>query len=205
VAAAQPTKWTFWVNSLSHLRSHCPVRLFLEAKFRSAPCDLKMARNALGVIQDVNQNYASNDSSRTRRRFHYCYALFSTSGFTDDAQDFALAHQLSLVDLSGQSFAKLRATVGTAAQELRSTAIRHEDATFSINWLRGTLRALLGTDPLSDVTDDAIHTLQGGDLFAPTHEEILNIFAQDLRAHTEVEILLARFARRAVHPPARHH
>ena len=64
-----------------------PIRLFLEAKFYTTPCGLDVVRNALGVIQDVNQNYKTDaHSTRPRRRFQYCYALFSTSGFSKDAK-----------------------------------------------------------------------------------------------------------------------
>jgi hypothetical protein len=70
-----------------------PVRLFLEAKFLSDACGLGVIRNAFGVIQDVNQNYIADAGNfHPRRRFQYCYALFSTSGFTKVAQEFALAH-----------------------------------------------------------------------------------------------------------------
>src|SRR5258708_15522345 len=55
-----------------------PVRLFLEAKFYHGTCGLGVIRNAFGVIQDVNQNYVADAHiSGPRRRFQYCYALFS--------------------------------------------------------------------------------------------------------------------------------
>jgi hypothetical protein len=98
-----------------------PVRLFLEAKFVAGACGLGVIRNAFGVSQDVNQNYiADPENPHPRRRFQYCYALFSTSGFTKPAQEFALAHQISLVDLSGGSFANLRGAVSTTAHNLRA-------------------------------------------------------------------------------------
>ncbi|MFD7444014.1 hypothetical protein [Streptomyces sp. NPDC059909] len=81
-----------------------PIRLFLEAKFRDAPCVLRDVRQAHGLLRDVNENFAVGPSGRPRRRYQYSYALFSTSGFTKAAQEYALAHQISLVDLSGVSF-----------------------------------------------------------------------------------------------------
>ena len=89
-----------------------PIRLFVEAKWRAASkIGLADVRNAVGVLQDVNQNFSRrDDGGRTRlvRRFNYCYSLFSTSGFTAPAQEMALAHQVSLIDLSGTEFDELR-------------------------------------------------------------------------------------------------
>jgi hypothetical protein len=92
-----------------------PIRLFVEAKWhRESKTGLADVRNAVGVLQDVNQNFfARNDGGRTRlvRRFNYCYSLFSTTGFTAPAQEMALAHQISLIDLSGAEFDDLRQIV----------------------------------------------------------------------------------------------
>ncbi len=65
-----------------------PVRLFLEAKYRSGPVGLAEVRNALGVINDVNEHYSTAAAAACKtpyRRCHYRYALFSTSGFTPEA------------------------------------------------------------------------------------------------------------------------
>jgi hypothetical protein len=70
-----------------------PIRLFLEAKFTRNKTDLSVVRNAHGVIHDINENFVHGPGNRLRKRFRYVYALFSTSGFTGDAQDFALAQQ----------------------------------------------------------------------------------------------------------------
>ena len=96
-----------------------PIRLFVEAKWhREAKTGLPDVRNAVGVLQDVNQNFsARNEGGRTRlvRRFNYCYSLFSTTGFTKPAQEMALAHQISLIDLSGAEFDDLRQIVDDLA------------------------------------------------------------------------------------------
>ena len=78
-----------------------PVRLFLEAKYYQTRCELEVVRNAHGVMHDVNENFMTGPGTRPRQRDKYSYALFSASGFTADAQKYALAHQISLVDLSG--------------------------------------------------------------------------------------------------------
>jgi len=92
-----------------------PIRLFVEAKWhRQSRTGLADVRNAVGVLQDVNQNYTTQngaDRPRLIRRFNYCYSLFSTTGFTAPAQEMALAHQISLIDLSGPEFDDLRRVV----------------------------------------------------------------------------------------------
>lgn len=96
-----------------------PIRLFVEAKFRSDTTGIYEVRNAFGVVSDVNENYVQlNPGQRPRRRYRYVYTLFSTSGFSAPAQEYAIAHQISLVDLSGDSFAWLRSAVATAAQSV---------------------------------------------------------------------------------------
>lgn len=86
-----------------------PLRLFVEAKALGRPVGLSHVRNAVGVIEDVNQKYTRREVGRRPLRcYSYRYALFSTSSFTGNAADFALAHQVSLIDLGGPSFHDLR-------------------------------------------------------------------------------------------------
>ncbi|WP_157488770.1 hypothetical protein [Pseudofrankia sp. DC12] len=113
-----------------------PVRLFVEAKFLKARVDLATVRNGHGVVHDVNENLVvtsprrktggpvakGTGARRIRARYRYSYAVFSTSGFTADALNYALAHQISLVDLSVPAFEPLRAAIYRAAQEIRLVA-----------------------------------------------------------------------------------
>lgn len=124
-----------------------PIRLFLEAKFTRQACRLPVVRNAHGVIHDVNENFTHGPGHRLRKRYRYVYALFSTSGFTRGAQDFALAQQISLVDLSGASFSWLRDRVETAAADLFSAGGEYQVDRFPVSWMRGQLRRMLGTFP----------------------------------------------------------
>jgi hypothetical protein len=170
-----------------------PVRLFLEAKFRDQACGLDTVRNAFGVIQDVDENYRPDPKSAgPGRRFQYRYALFSTSGFTLPAQQFALAHQISLVDLSGESFSELLGIVRTAARDLhllqRDPRARHFP--LSIAWLRTGLRSRLGTDQ-----DAGIDELQAGLLdpeapMPPEAGQILDTFSEDAHLQGSVALML---------------
>lgn len=80
-----------------------PLRLMVEAKCykKDRPVGIDVARNAVGVLKDISENYFS----MTRRggseiqipRFNYHSAIFSTSGFTSGAAEYALAHQVFLI------------------------------------------------------------------------------------------------------------
>ncbi|MET8520812.1 hypothetical protein [Nocardioides sp. NPDC004968] len=125
-----------------------PTRLFVEAKFRNSPIDLPTVRNAHGVVYDVNEYYRSDGGRLTARhylsRFHYRYALFSVSGFTAPAQKFALAHHISLIDLSGQAFDHLRDAVRGAADYLRKSAEASRLRSFPTRSVRSAIRESLG-------------------------------------------------------------
>ena len=123
-----------------------PIRLFVEAKFKGDPIGISDVHNALGVVSDVNEHFAS-DAPRDfpLRRHHYRYALFSVSGFTEDAQKYALAHQISLIDLQGPAFADLRAITEQTARELLLLADQAGLSQFPLGQMRRVLRLALGT------------------------------------------------------------
>lgn len=120
-----------------------PIRMFLEAKFKNSPCSLQLLRNAHGVIHDVNERFIATRDSQPHRRYQYVYTLFSTSGFAPPAQDYALAHQISLVDLSGQSFEWLRSLVRETATDLHGLGDPMETFSVNINRLRRITREML--------------------------------------------------------------
>jgi hypothetical protein len=106
-----------------------PIRLFVEAKYRNAARGLQVLRNAHGVVRDVNENFVRRSAAgRPRRRYQYLYSLFSTSGFTANAQEYAIAHQICLVDLSGDAFEWLRTAADHAAHQVFNieAAVRRE-------------------------------------------------------------------------------
>ncbi|MGW5470196.1 hypothetical protein [Streptomyces chartreusis] len=163
-----------------------PVRLFLEAKYYQTRCELEVVRNAHGVVHDVNENFMTGAGTRPRQRYKYSYALFSASGFTADAQKYALAHQISLVDLSGASFAWLLGHIGATATSLRA-AQQHlpKSASFPLNWMRSKLRKVLGTSPL----DPPPVSIPEGK-FKQAAGAALEEFATVLRQHSAAELLL---------------
>jgi hypothetical protein len=150
-----------------------PLRLFVEAKATKPAIGLPIIRNAVGTITDVNEAWMINYSTNRVRR-HYRYALFSTGGFTLPAQEYALAHQISLIDLSGPEWSDLRDIAREGAEEV-----------LALN--RGRVKAI----PLRNVREalrDALHT---GTDFSPQNgplDEDLLLVAEILNQRLEEAI-----------------
>lgn len=133
-----------------------PLRLFVEAKYRSAKTGLRDARNAHGVVHDVNEQYATAHAGSRKvpvRRHLYRYALFSTSGFSLPAQQYALAQQIFLVDLSGPAFSHLTEATDRAARRLNQL-LAETEAPFPRGQIRTALRLSLGTWTDDGSSDD---------------------------------------------------
>ena len=85
-----------------------PLRLFIEAKFyTSERVRIDKVRMGVGILEDINTNYSTvdvEDEQLVVSRYNYHYAIFSTTGFTEDAQRYAIAHKIQLIDLSGTEY-----------------------------------------------------------------------------------------------------
>ncbi|MFE2261051.1 hypothetical protein [Streptomyces griseosporeus] len=179
-----------------------PIRLFAEAKFTRPKVGLATVRNGHGVVHDLNENVVATLGNgagphRPRVRYHYSYAIFSTSGFTQDAQEFALAHQLSLIDLSVPDFRPLRDLVQSAAKAVydaaKSMAISHQPTVYEIrNYLRRHLLDLWEepvaeapsvTEPLDTLVAALRRRSSLGLVLAfPAAPFVLGLFSNDLNA-----------------------
>ncbi|WP_405193194.1 hypothetical protein [Streptomyces anulatus] len=165
-----------------------PVRMFLEAKFYQKPCGLEVVRNAHGVVHDVNENFMTHAGTRPRQRYQYSYALFSAGGFTADAQRYALAHQISLVDLSGASFTWLLGAIGSTAWSLFQAQEKYlpKPPGFPVTWMRRQLRRALETSP--------VHFLPSAEIaegkFKDAARAALDQLVAALRQRSETELLL---------------
>lgn len=89
-----------------------PLRLLVEAKCYDNPVGIAAVRNAVGVMKDVcefwvipKEDHGSRRSA-PHKRFHYQYAVISTSGFTGQAQRYAFAHDIFLISLAKSGFFK---------------------------------------------------------------------------------------------------
>ncbi len=129
----------YWIPAFTF-----PIRLFVEAKCRKTKTGISAVRNAIGVLLDINQNNSpTRENNEFYQKYQYVYALFSTSGFSENATDMAIAHQISLVDLSGNEFDELKLKIDTVAGQISGSSIQ----TGGLNNIRDVLRSSLGTWP----------------------------------------------------------
>jgi hypothetical protein len=112
-----------WIPTFTY-----PIRLFVEAKFRNSKTGIDIVRNAVGILDDINQNYSSMRESRILvKRYSYNFAIFSTSGFSKNAVDMAIAHKISLIDLSGNEFSSLKNSIELTARRILSALYSDEE------------------------------------------------------------------------------
>lgn len=120
-----------------------PIRLGLEAKAyfptyeqpsgklkTSGKVGIEVIRNAVGVIKDLNENYFSDVAQTLKlKRYSYVYSVFSLHGFTKNAQRYAVAHQIYLIQyhhnyLFNRIKEVLRCLEGTIARQSEQLTIR---------------------------------------------------------------------------------
>lgn len=128
-----------------------PLRLVVEAKCyaRTSPVGLPVVRNMVGVLKDLSENYFSfrpNGAKDTVQaiRFNYHAALFSTSGYTEPAQRYAIAHQVFLIqyDRVGLMEPVVEGLLGIEKRHLQQ-----DERTGASHGLREWLRGLVGGGP----------------------------------------------------------
>ena len=100
-----------------------PMRLFVEAKYYSNnnKVGIDKVRMGIGILQDVNTRYVTlkmSEEELSLMKYDYQYSIFSTSGFTEDAQRLALAHNISLMDLSCSRFNGILKLISDIVDEL---------------------------------------------------------------------------------------
>jgi len=82
-----------------------PLRLLVEAKcYPNNRVGIPIVRNSVGVHKDISENYFTklrSTNSQTAIRFNYQSAIFSVSGYTKPAIDYAIAHQIFLIEYKG--------------------------------------------------------------------------------------------------------
>ncbi len=120
-----------------------PLRLFVEAKFRKDPIGIDVVRNAISILLDVNQKSTLNEEDILLQKYHYVYALFSTSGFTEDSVYMGLAHQISLIDLNSSDYSVLLESIRTAARNIKGDIDNMDNIVYNLRYiLRRKLRTL---------------------------------------------------------------
>ncbi len=89
---------------VSHPFSY-PQRLLVEAKCFSPGTlvGIEIVRNAVGVLKDASEFWVSTGISRIHKaRYHYQYAVFSATGYTDPAQSYAYAQDVYLIPVNSK-------------------------------------------------------------------------------------------------------
>lgn len=84
-----------------------PQRLLVEAKSYAdhRTIGLPIVRGSVGVLKDVSEYWVAQAPNRPPSgRYHYQVAIFSSSDFTKEAQDYAFAHDIHLLPLARSSF-----------------------------------------------------------------------------------------------------
>ena len=79
-----------------------PLHLIVEAKCYAShrPVGVVIPRNSVGVLKDISENYFTYSRGGNvfrGPRYNYTSAIFSTSGFTQGAVEYAIAHQIFLI------------------------------------------------------------------------------------------------------------
>lgn len=143
-----------WIPAFTY-----PIRLFIEAKYRSRRTGIGSVRNAVGILEDINQNYFSLPNiNMLTKRYTYNYALFSTSGFSQGAVNMAVAHRISLIDLSTPDFEELRNSIDESAEAIIGQANNYLDnqsltRSSFVSSLRNYIRFRLGIWPIAERRD----------------------------------------------------
>ncbi len=126
-----------------------PMRLFLDAKFYdSKKVGIDKVMMGVGILNDINTSHSTVSAGRRRNRKHkyysYNYALFSTSGFTEEAQLLAMAHRIYLVHLGGDGYRWIMKSVDAIVDLLDKFTLENDNINVEIfddfkkhfgNWL----------------------------------------------------------------------
>ncbi|SRR6266568_784980 len=77
-------------------------RLLIEAKYYDEPVGLPIIRNVVGTLKDVSEFWTSSNLGICR--YHYQSAIISASRFTEDAQRYAFAQDIYLIQVQKSGY-----------------------------------------------------------------------------------------------------
>jgi hypothetical protein len=82
-----------------------PQRLLVEAKCYSRKIGIGVVRNAVGVLKDISEYWHPGPKGLpTSKRYHYQYALFSATPYSNEAEKYAFAQDIYLIPLGNSAF-----------------------------------------------------------------------------------------------------
>lgn len=158
-----------------------PQRLLVEAKCLRDSADVSVVRNAFGVYRDVNEFYnipSAHTPAPMPIRYHYQYAVFSASGFSDRAQEYGYVHDIYLLPLKNSMYMRpVLAALDRLGSVGRSEDFRKSSAPI-IAAIRQAVRLRI-RDPRDWQLDEAV---------ASPSLEIINDFCDACRA-IEISLL----------------
>ncbi len=152
-----------------------PLRLMVEAKCyrENRPVGIDVARNSVGVLKDISENYFTVQR-RTGQylqvpSFNYHSAIFSTSGYTAGAVEYALAHQIFLIQYNNVSVIRplIRAIMqfgpecltNLGKQSVKEVRERYRNA-ISGNYYEMDMRNYLTEEGINLIDNALVETLQ---------------------------------------------
>lgn len=150
-----------------------PARLLIEAKFKDSGVGIEIVRNAVGVLKDVSEYWGRSTHGSLQPRFHYQYAILASSGFSDNAQRYAVAHDIYLIPFEQAPFFKpvldaIRAVVPAGVTDRRLAV----DLGIDLSELRARVRAALSENHPLDTGGITAHAL------VPALESVLGAIRQ---------------------------
>jgi len=125
-----------------------PQRLLVEAKcFEPRQrVGLSIVRGALGTLKDVEEFWVSLPGGPPKPRYHYQYAVFSATGYTDNAQSYAFAQDIYLIPLAeSQFFAPVITALRRVSPDDANLA-RNADLPVDLTELRRAVRRAMRED-----------------------------------------------------------
>lgn len=173
-----------------------PMRLFVEAKYYSEDkkVGIDKVRMGIGILQDVNTNYVTlkmSEEELSLMKYDYHSSIFSTSGFTEDAQRLALAHNISLMDLSCSRFDGILRLISDIVDELfgNETDILGDEFKIFKNGFRGFInRGGRARDfVITNLMEDLLLNLQGQAIYLASirNSQIISLFPDNDSAFRE--------------------
>lgn len=129
-----------------------PIRLLGETKFygirdNGSPKKVGIGdiRDAVGLLKDVSEFFSRGNNNNISRRFSYQSVFFSATGFSEEAQDMAYAHDINLISAYGGP------SLMNIVNRIRELEIDDfnvdQDADFSLRGFRDNFRLRLRGGP----------------------------------------------------------
>ncbi len=163
-----------------------PLRLLVESKFHQKSGEhtgIEIIRNAVGVLKDVSEYWVIPRSAKTssylnqnmqlvpRSRYHYQYAIISSTSFTQAAENYAFAQDIMLIQVAHSRYFQ---PVLQAIRDLKAATNTSDLPKISQTVFRAALRKRLGSPLHPEMQDIDLTNLA----FTEHQQLILETFCQ---------------------------